>query len=346
MIKEITEYLIPPNMSLQETIEVIEKGAAQIALVVNSEKKLLGTVTDGDIRRGLLKGETLESSVKHIMHKKFISLPADCSEARALRLMREKNLHHIPGLNAKGRVIRLFLLEEMIKAPKLNNWVVLMAGGQGKRLRPMTDSCPKPMLNIGGKPMLEIILEQFLDAGFCKFFISVHYLKQQIVDFFENGERWGVEIQYLVEEHPLGTAGSLGLLPQFPDKPILVANGDILSRVDYSKLLEFHKDNKSSATICIREHETRIPFGVVKTNGSEFISIEEKPFISHSVNAGMYVLNPEMIKLLKQNQVCDMPQLLERGLTKNLSIHAFPVHEYWVDVGQLQSYKQATGEWK
>ena len=195
------------------------------------------------------------------------------------------------------------------------------------------------------KLSLWIFIIPFVAVNLC-LFISVNYLKQQIVDYFESGERWGVEIQYLIEEQPLGTAGCLGLLPQLPDSPILVANGDILSRVDHSKLLEFHKNNKSSATICIRKHETNIPFGVVQTNGSEFISIEEKPLISHSVNAGMYVLNPEMIKLLKQNQVCDMPQLLELGLAKNFSIHAFPIHEYWVDVGQPQSYNQANGEWK
>lgn len=346
MIKEITEYLIPPNMSLRDTIEVIQKGAAQIALVINPDKKLLGTVTDGDIRRGLLKGETLESPVMHIMNSKFIALPADCSEDRALRLMREKNLHHVPILDSEGHILWLFLLEDMIRTQRLNNWVVLMAGGQGKRLRPMTDSCPKPMLDIGGKPMLEIILEQFLDAGFWKFFISVHYLKHQIVDFFENGEKWGVEIQYLVEEHPLDTAGSLGLLPQFPDKPILVANGDVLSRVDHSKLLKFHNDKNSSATICVREHLTELPFGVVKTSGSIIESLEEKPVLTHNINAGIYVLNPEIIRLLQKGQKCDMPQLLKRGLERNLKINAFPVHESWADVGQLSKYEQLNGEWK
>ena len=192
---------------------------------------------------------------------------------------------------------------------------------------------------------MEIILEQFSEAGFQKFFISVNYLKQQIIDYFGNGEHWGIEIQYLVEKKPLGTAGSLKLFPQLPKHPIIVANGDVLSRVDYGKLLQFHKENNSSATICIRQHEIELPYGIVKRNGSKLVSLEEKPVMIHSINAGIYVLNPEMIKLLQKDQVCDMPQLLERGLAQNLSINAFPVHEFWIDVGLPQSYEQVNGEW-
>ena len=346
MIKKISEYLISPQLTNRETIQVIDQTAAQIALVVDSEQRLLGTVTDGDLRRGLLRGETLESPVENIMNRKFRSLPADCTKNRALRLMREETLRHVPGLDSEGRVVRMFLLEEKIYNLKHDNWVVLMAGGQGERLRPMTDACPKPMLRIGGKPMMEIILEQFSEAGFQKFFFSVNYLKQQIMDYFGNGDHWGIEIQYLVEKQPLGTAGSLELFTHFPKHPIIVANGDVLSRVDYGKLLQFHKENKSSATICIRQHETELPFGIVKTNGSELVSLEEKPVMTHSINAGIYVLNPEIIKLLQKDQVCDMPQLLERGLAQNLSINAFPVHEFWVDVGLPQIYEQVNGEWQ
>ena len=213
-------------------------------------------------------------------------------------------------------------------------------------MHPLTKNCPKPMLRVGGKPILEIILEQCAESGFRKFFFSVHYLKQQITDYFGNGGRWGVEIQYLVERQPLGTAGALGLLSQVPEQPILVINGDVLSRVDYVKLINFHIENQSSATICVREHQTEVPFGVINTNGPKIESFVEKPVLTHSINAGIYVLNPEMISLLQQDQVCDMPQLLERGLELNLSINAFPLHEFWVDVGQPSKYEQVNGEWK
>ena len=346
MIKDLSKYLISPNLSIREVIKVIDQAAAQIALVVDTKQRLLGTVTDGDIRRGLLKGETLESSVNQVMHREFRSLPADSQESYALRLMREETLHHIPGLDSKGSVVRLFLLEELVKPRPLPNWVVLMAGGEGKRMHPLTKNCPKPMLKVGGKPMLEIILEQCVESGFRKFFFSVHYLKQQITNYFGNGDHWGVEIQYLVERQPLGTAGALGLLSQVPEQPILVINGDVLSRVDYVKLINYHIENQSSATICVREHQTEVPFGVIKTNGPKIESFVEKPVLTHSINAGIYVLNPEMISLLQQDQVCDMPQLLERGLERNLSINAFPLHEFWVDVGQPCKYEQVNGEWK
>ena len=346
MIKDLFKYLISPNLSIREVIKVIDQGAAQIALVVDTKKRLLGTVTDGDIRRGLLKGETLESSVDQVMHREFCSLPADCQESHALRIMREKTLHQIPGLDSEGGVARLFLLEEFIKPRPLPNWVVLMAGGEGKRMHPLTKNCPKPMLKVGGKPMLEIILEQCAESGFRKFFFSVHYLKQQITNYFGNGNRWGVEIQYLVESQPLGTAGALSLFSQAPEQPTLVMNADVLSRVDYVKLINFHIENKSSATICVREHQTEVPFGVIKTNGPKIESIVEKPVLTHSINAGIYVLNPEMISLLPKGQVFDMPQLLESGLERNLSINAFPLHEFWVDVGQPSKYEQVNGEWK
>ena len=345
MIKDLSKYLISPDYSLRETIKVINQGAQQITLVVDTRQRLLGTVTDGDIRRGLLNGKALDSPVEQVMHREFHSLPADCQENYALRIMREKKLHHIPGLDSEGSLVRLFLLEDFIKPRSISNWVVLMAGGKGTRMHSLTKNCPKPMLRVGGKPMLEIILDQCAESGFRKFFLSVHYLKKQITDYFGNGDRWGIEIQYLNEEKPLGTAGSLELLPE-PEQPILVMNGDVLSRIDYAKLIQFHEDNKSSATICVREHQTEIPFGVVKTRGSKIESLEEKPMLTHRINAGIYVLNPEMIGLLSKGQVCDMPQLLEKGLKQNLNIHAFPVHEYWADVGEPQKYDQVNGEWQ
>ena len=252
----------------------------------------------------------------------------------------------MPVLDAEGRVVQLFLLEEINQPMFFSNWVVLMAGGYGKRLRPLTDICPKPMLLVGGKPILEIILEQCIEACFRKFFISVNYLKQQIIEHFGNGSQWQVDILYIEEDEPLGTAGALGLLPERPDKPILVMNGDVLTRLNYAKLFLFHQEYSASATICVREYKTTIPYGVVITEGAQVLSIDEKPELSHKINTGVYVFNPDLLELLHPNQHCDMPQLLIRVMKQQLSVIAFPIHEYWLDVGQKEMLSQANGDWK
>ena len=345
-MKNLSNILVSPHATIAEAIRIIDQGGVQIALVTNSERFLLGTLTDGDIRRGLLSGETLESEVERCMHLKFDSVPENCTERRAIRLMREEALQQMPVLDPEGRIVRLFLLEEFIKQKKLSNWVVLMAGGLGKRLRPLTESCPKPMLRVGDKPMLEIVLEQCVEAGFRNFFISVNYLKHQVIEYFGNGSRWGVDIQYLEEDKPLGTAGALSSLPEQPDKPILVMNGDVLTHVNLDKLFLFHQENSASATICVSEYKTPIPYGVVFTEGAQVLSIEEKPEMSHSINSGVYVLNPELLELLSPKQRCDMPELLTRGLKRNHSVTAFPIHEYWLDVGHKETLDQANGEWE
>jgi dTDP-glucose pyrophosphorylase len=345
-IDGLAKYLISPNLNIREVIKFIDQGAAKIALVVDEERILLGTVTDGDIRRGLLNGESLLSSVKEIMNRDFRSLPSDCKEIYALRIMQESKLHHIPGLDSEGVLVRLFSLEDAIKTKQLDNWVVVMAGGKGKRMQHLTKNCPKPMLPVCGKPMLEIILEQCVEAGFRKFFFSVNFLKEQITDYFGNGELWGAEIQYLIESKPLGTAGSLTLLPEPPVKPLLVMNGDVLSKVDYVSLINFHERNQSSATICVSEHQTEIPFGVVNVRGGWIESLEEKPLLTHTINAGIYVLNPELISLLHKDEVYDMPELIELGLERKLQMNAFPLHEYWIDVGQPQTLEKVNGGWQ
>ena len=344
-MKDFSNFFVKPDVTIAEAINIIDKGASQIALVVDAEYRLLGTLTDGDIRRGLIHGKTLESRVERVMNREFLSIPEGHTENRAMRLMREEGLQQIPVLDPEGRIVRLFLLEEFIKQKKLSNWVVLMAGGLGKRLRPLTGSCPKPMLRVGDKPMLEIVLEQCVEAGFRNFFISVNYLKHQIIEYFGNGSRWGVDIQYLEEDKPLGTAGALASLPEQPDKPILVMNGDVLTHVNLDKLFLFHQENSASATICVSEYKTPIPYGVVFTEGAQVFSIEEKPEMSHSINSGVYVLNPEILELLSPKQKCDMPQLLTRGLKRNHSVIAFPIHEYWLDVGHKETLDQANGEW-
>lgn len=345
-MKDFSKILLSPHDSIAHAIRTIDQGAVQIALVVNSKGVLLGTLTDGDIRRGLMRGETLESHVEKCMQRGFLKISENYPEGLAQRLMREKDLAHMPVLDKEGHVVELFLLEELNRPKLFQNWVVLMAGGYGKRLQPLTNDCPKPMLRVAGKPILEIILEQCIEAGFRKFFISVNYLKKQIIDYFGDGSKWQIEILYLEEKKPLGTAGSLGLLPKNPDKPILVMNGDILTRLNHEKLLLFHKENSASATICVREHKTTIPYGIVETKSSKVLFLDEKPELSHQINSGIYVLNGDILNYLRPNQHCDMTQLLKESMKKEHSVIAFPIHEYWLDIGHREMLTQADGDWQ
>lgn len=345
-MNNFSKFLIKSNQSIREAIGIIDKGAAQIALVIDEAGRLLGTVTDGDIRRGLIQGMTLESPVKRIMYRDFRALPQDATASQALAMMKKEQLHQIPVLDENGAIIKLYLLKELLQPRHKQNRVILMAGGQGKRLRPLTENCPKPMLQIGGKPMLEIILERCIEAGFRHFSISVNYLKHQIIDYFDRGTRWDIEIEYLEEDRPLGTAGALSLIPTRPTSPILVLNSDVLTRIDLDGLLRFHEEQKAVATLCLREHETQIPYGVVHTDSKRVKAFEEKPILTHYVNAGLYVLEPQVMDLLEPDQYCDMPDLLERVLNKNQLIAAFPIHEYWLDVGHPETFSQAKGEWE
>jgi len=344
-VRDLVDYLVKPDASLREVIEIIDRGAAQIALVVDAEKKLLGVITDGDIRRAMLRSESLMSLAKNIMFRDFRSLPSAATEEEALAFMRRETLHQIPALDEQGRIVRLFLLEELIKPQKRGNPVVIMAGGEGKRLRPLTQDCPKPMLRVGGKPLLEIILEQCIDAGFQHFYLSVNYLKNQIQDHFGDGTRWDVRIDYLEETQPLGTGGALSLLPQKPTEPFLVLNGDVLTRVDYGRLLRFHDEHQAAATLCVREHTTQIPYGVVRMDDLHVLTLEEKPVLSHYVNAGIYLLDPALLDLVPQDSFFDMPTLLEKAMQHQHRVSAFPIHEYWLDVGRPETLERAHGEW-
>lgn len=345
-MRDLSDYLVRAEASLREVITIIDRGSAQIALVTDAEMKLLGVITDGDIRRAMLRNESLLSLAENIMSRDFRALPNSATEGEALAFMRHETLHQIPVLDEQGRVVRLFLLEELIKPKKLGNPVVIMAGGEGKRLRPLTQDCPKPMLRVGGKPMLEIILEHCIDAGFQHFYLSVNYLKSQIKDYFGDGTRWHVRIDYLEETRPLGTGGALSLLPQKLSDPLLVLNGDVLTRIDYGRLLRFHDEHQAAATLCVREHTTQIPYGVVRIDDLHVLTLEEKPVLSHYINAGIYLLDPALLDLVPHDKFFDMPQLLENAMQHEYRVSAFPIHEYWLDVGHPETLERAHGEWR
>ncbi len=326
-------------------MRIIDHGGSQIALVVDDRQLLLGTLTDGDIRRGLLHGASLETPVDQLMNRNFRFVRSSNDQAEVLEMMRREELRQIPMLDVQGRVVQLLLLRELLSPRQLSNAVVIMAGGKGTRLRPHTENCPKPMLPVANKPILEILLEQCIACGFQQFYLSVNYLKEQIINYFADGCRWGVSINYLVENEPLGTAGSLQLLPDSLTEPFLVLNGDVLTRLHPSQLLHFHSEHHAQATICVREHELTVPFGVVQTNGVELAGFEEKPTYRHLVNAGVYVIDPQLLPLLAPHQHTDMPSLLQSAQQAGHRVAVCPIHEYWIDVGRPESLQQAHREW-
>ena len=343
------EYLkqicISANTPVLDAMRIIDKGAAQIALVVDEQDRLIGTLTDGDIRRGLLHGASLEASVDILMNRRFRSVSSSDDQVVVMEMMRREVLRQIPVLDEENRVVKLLLLQELLKPQEISNAVVIMVGGKGTRLRPYTENCPKPMLLVGNQPMLEILLEHCIASGFRKFYFSVNYLKEQIINHFDDGSRWGVSINYLVEDEPLGTAGSLKLLPTGVKAPFLVINGDVLTRFNPHLLLDFHNEHNSAATMCVRKHSVQVPFGVVQTKGTELSGFKEKPTYIHLVNAGVYVIDPKILSLLPAHQYTDMPTFLKSAQEKGQSISVCPIHEYWIDVGRPETLDEAHATW-
>ena len=311
-------------------------------MVVDDGDKLIGTVTDGDIRRGLIRHFSLDESIIEIMFKTpTTSLEKDSKEGVLLK-MKELDLLQIPIVNSDRKVVGLETLQHLIEEDRFDNPVFLMAGGFGKRLQPLTDNTPKPLLKVGTKPILENILNQFIAAGFHNFYISTHYKAEMVRNHFGNGSDWGVSITYLHEETPLGTAGGLGLLPKnLTDLPILIMNGDLLTKIDFKELLGFHLEEGGDATICTREYDFQVPYGVIKTNGQYASSIVEKPMHKFFVNAGVYVINPTMLDTIDGVSYLDMPDLLQGQIDSSAQVNVFPVHEYWLDIGQMEQFEQA-----
>ncbi|MEQ8175999.1 MAG: nucleotidyltransferase family protein [Syntrophomonadaceae bacterium] len=337
--------LISPGRSILEALEIIDKGALQIALVTDENHNLLGTVTDGDVRRGLLRGITLDKPVKTVMNAKPTVVVTGSSKQKILSIMQSKKLRHIPVVDSNGRLIGMEFIDQLMTTEQKDNWVLLMAGGLGNRLRPLTDNCPKPLLNVGGKPVLETILDSFIEQGFSRFYISVNYKAEMIKKYFGDGSYWGVQIKYLHEKKKLGTAGALGLLPTPIEKPMIVMNGDILTKVDFRHLLNFHQEQQVQATMCVREYHMQIPYGVVKINKYKLRAIEEKPLKKFFVNAGLYVLDPGILNnYVPANTYLDMPTLFDNLIKQKKETAIFPIREYWMDIGKHDDYERANGE--
>lgn len=327
--------------TIREAMVILETFAYRIVLIVNHEGKLLGTVTDGDIRRAILLNKPLTTPVNSIMNCEPQTTTTNLSAEDAVSIMHERGILHLPVLNEQELLVDMHSLEYLIKPTQKDNWVVLMAGGEGRRLLPLTADMPKPMIEVGGKPILETIIESFKSQGYSKFIISLNYLGEKIKHYFDNGDSLGVKIQYIEEQEKGGTAGCLRQLPSDIKDPFFVMNGDIVTKTDFNAGLDFHNASHATATMFVKEYQIDVPFGVVEIEGEEITNIEEKPTKSFFVNSGIYILNPHCLNFIPKTGPFDMTSLFENLREKNLTLSSFPIHEYWMDIGRVPDLEKA-----
>lgn len=342
---KIDEIKINQNASIKEALEVIDKGAIKVAVVLSDDGLLLGMLNDGDIRRALLKGMSLGDSIAGIINKHPVVANINDTKERILELANEKKLHQIPIIS-NGKLIGIQDIREFLAPKNKPNKVILMVGGLGTRLRPLTNDVPKPMLDVGNKPILHTIVENFAKYGYTDIIMCVNYKSEIIKEYFGNGDKFGVKIEYVLESQRMGTAGALSLLQKRPEDDFFVMNGDLLTNVNFEYLHEYHKDSNALASICIRKYEMQVPYGVVNVRANKVTSIEEKPTQSFFVSAGIYMFSPIVLDFIPKGVFYDMPTLFSDLLKHDFPIHPFPIREYWLDIGKMDEYRRANDEYE
>ncbi|CCQ75520.1 putative Nucleotidyl transferase [Magnetospira sp. QH-2] len=345
MINDWRASIVKPGTAILEAIRILDETPAKICLVVDDSDRLIATVTDGDIRRGLLRSVQLGDTVEKIMKSNPVTSSESEDHLDRIRAMASRRIHQMPIVNDFGQVVGLETLSPVTdKDGEHDNWVVLMAGGLGTRLHPLTHTTPKPLIEVGGKPILETIIEQFTRQGFRRIHISVNYRRDMIKSYFGDGSRWNADIKYLNESEALGTAGALGLLAEKPHDPMIVMNADLLTKVNFEALLDIHRQTGADATMAVREYDFQVPFGVVDLEGDQITDIIEKPVHKFFVNAGLYVVEPEVLDHIPVQAHLDMPELFRNliGLGKRTTV--FPIREYWLDIGRADDLHRARQE--
>tara|TARA_Y100000022_G_C13222413_1_gene363084 strand:- start:50 stop:1087 length:1038 start_codon:yes stop_codon:yes gene_type:complete len=332
--------LIDVNSSIEKAINLLDKNGKRI-LIATKDDKFLGTISDGDIRRGLISGFQLNSNIIDVINSDPIKVLPDSNHSLILELMNENEVDQIPEVNDKGICTGLFLKSLIIQKKLISSNLVIMAGGEGRRLLPRTKEVPKPLLKVKGKPIIEHIIASAKKNGINDIIVSINYLGEKIEDYLQDGKKFGVNITYLKESKKLGTAGCLSLIENLPEEPLLVVNGDLITNVDLNQILNFHLDSNSAATMGVRIHESQNPFGVVKLSGTDIIGFEEKPIYTSYVNAGIYVINPECLKYLPYSEPYDMPNFFDLISSNNKKTSAFMIHESWIDVGRENDFLNA-----
>lgn len=334
----LATFLTTPTSTLREAMACIDRNVKGIALVVDGRGRLRGTVTDGDIRRALLKGAGLDSKIAPCMQRRFTSVGPEARRAEVLDLMRARSIEQVPIVDGAGKLIGLHSLRDIIGAKDRPNWAVIMAGGQGLRLRPVTEQIPKPMIAVAGRPILERLVLHLVGFGIRRIHLSVAHLGHVIENHFGDGSRFGCEIRYLREKTPLGTGGALALVKPPPREPLLVMNGDLITQADIAALLQFHARGGYAATMAIRRYGHQVPFGCVEVKRGRIVRLEEKPILERAVNAGIYVLNPELLRLVPR-RFYPITELFSACLAHKKPLGAFEIEEEWLDIGQREQLK-------
>lgn len=340
-MKNWQDVLLPPDARLRDALSVIDKTGSQIALVVDEQRHLLGTLSDGDIRRALLREQALDAPVTQAMHTAPTCAVAGEPRDAILSRMRRLGLHQMPVLDGQRRVVGLELFGDFFDAPRRPNWVVIMAGGLGSRLGELTRDVPKPMLHVGSRPILETIVRHIAGQGFERIYLAINYLGEQIEAHFGDGSALGIDIRYLREQQRMGTAGALGLLPERPTAPFVVTNADLLTREDFGVMVERHEASGAQATMGVRPFEMQVPFGVVREQEGLIRGIAEKPVERYLVSAGIYVLSPDCLDLVPQGRAFDMPSLFETLIASGGRARSHLVSSYWLDIGRVPDFERA-----
>lgn len=338
---QVSKFLIKETATVIEAVKFITENGTQFGIIVDDQMKLKGVVTDGDIRQGILKNVDFNSSVSQIMNSFPKYLPKGYTHGQLIKLITKFKIKHLPIVDENMRVLEVYVKDETFIGNERQNPVVLMAGGLGSRLGALTTNCPKPLLKVGNKPILEIILENFIGHGFRNFYFTVNYMSEQIEDYFKDGSEWGVNITYIKESTKLGTAGGLSLVNFNQNLPLIIMNGDLLTKVNFTELVEFHQNSNSNATMCVRKYDFQVPYGVIDTDGENITNIIEKPLHAFFVNAGIYVLDPIMLTYISKNQHMDMTTLFEKGRSDSKALKVYPIHEYWLDIGRIEDFEKA-----
>ncbi len=342
-MKNVNKIKINSESTIKQALKIISDGAIHIAVVIDKKEKFVGTLSDGDIRRGLLKGLDINSPIKSIISKKPIFVNKNETKENILKIALAKKIYQIPVVDRNRKILGIHVLDDLIKLKNKSNKVVIMAGGKGMRLRPLTKNIPKPMLKVGNRPLLHTLVEKFKDSGYMNFVICVNYKSKIIQDYFGDGDKFGVKIEYIHEKTKMGTAGALSLFKKKPNEPFFVINGDLLTNLDFEKMLNFHNEHNAKATMCVREYNIDSPYGEVKLESENIKKIEEKPKHKFYVNAGIYILDPKCIDLIPK-KFFDMPSLFKKMIKNKNKTISFPLGEYWLDIGKINEYKKANLE--
>jgi dTDP-glucose pyrophosphorylase/CBS domain-containing protein len=347
MRTDLSLLCVRQESSLQEAIAQMDRNREGIILIVDEQGHLVGTVTDGDVRRAMLNRLGLEQPVSVVLarkagtaHAKPITVPATADAATCLEILQQYRIFQLPVVDQEQRVIGLVTLDEFIPEHPLPLHAVVMAGGMGSRLRPLTQELPKPMLEVGGRPLLEIIIQHLRDAGIRQVKVTMHHKPERIEQHFGDGSTFGVELSYVSEDQPLGTAGGLGLL-EVPKETTLVINGDILTQINFRSMLAFHREHQADLTVAVRHYELQVPYGVIECEGAMVRRVSEKPVMGFFVNAGIYLLEPVVYRYIPNGERVDMTDVIQRLVEAGRAVVSFPVREYWLDIGQIREYEQA-----